>query len=53
MTHADADFRRASYFFCDGMNDSWLNKYVVVDKFCVMFDLTPVIVDVANCYLDI
>ena len=53
MTHTDADFRRANYFFCDGMNDPWLNEFVVANKFRVMFNLTPVIIDVADCYLDV
>ena len=29
LTHTDDDFRRANYFFCDGMDDPWLNEYVV------------------------
>ena len=28
LTHTDDDFRRANYFFCDGMDDPWLNEYV-------------------------
>ena len=30
LTHTDDDFRRANYFFCDGMDDPWLNEYVTV-----------------------
>jgi len=26
LTHTDDDFRRANYFFCDGMDDPWLNE---------------------------
>lgn len=29
LTHTDDDFRKANYLFCDGMDDPWLNKYVV------------------------
>jgi len=29
LTHTDVDFRNADFFFCDGMNDSWLKQYVV------------------------
>lgn len=41
MTHTDDDFRRADYFFCDGMDDPWLNEYVVV-VFLKRIDLGPV-----------
>jgi len=26
LTHTDDDFKRANYFFCDGMDDPWLNE---------------------------
>ena len=31
LTHTDDDFRRANYFFCDGMDDPWLKEYVVCE----------------------
>ncbi|KAF8815389.1 hypothetical protein BYT27DRAFT_7037712, partial [Phlegmacium glaucopus] len=26
LTHTDAEFKRANFFFCDGMDDPWLNE---------------------------
>lgn len=26
LTHTDVDFKKANYFFCDGMDDPWLNE---------------------------
>jgi len=32
LTHTEADFKRANYFFCDGMKDPWLNELRRLEK---------------------
>lgn len=50
LTHTDDDFRRANFFFCDGMDDPWLNEYVSLRN---LVSCSQVVDAILDYYLDV